>query len=118
MLVAYVRRGVVPLAALAALYLGGCAQITVFSDNAPPQTEWKFGVLAVDLANSNKNTIVQSSGVGFVSTPSGATLGYANAKIVRLGDECRIVITARDLEAVKDRELQRLLKTTHKACAA
>jgi hypothetical protein len=99
--------------------LGACAQITVISDKAPPQTEWKFGVLAIDLAGSSKNTIVQSTGLGLVSTPSGATLGYANSRIVRIGDECRVVITTQDIEATsKDRELARLLKGTHKACAA
>jgi len=116
MFVAGVWRGATVLASLC---LGACAQITVVSDTAPPKTEWKFGVLAVDLANANENTIVHSQGIGLVSTPSGATLGYANAKIVRMGDECRIVIATKDLEAIsKDRELLRLLKTTHKACAA
>ena len=119
MFVAGVWRGATALTVLASLCLGACAQITVVSDTAPPKTEWKFGVLAVDLANANENTIVHSQGVGLVSTPSGATLGFANAKIVRMGDECRIVIATKDLEAIsKDRELLRLLKTTHKACAA
>ncbi|HEV7878476.1 hypothetical protein [Bradyrhizobium sp.] len=91
----------------------------MISDNAPPQTEWKFGVLAIDLAGSSKNTIVQSTGVGVISTPSSATLGYSNARIVSIGDECRIVITTQDIEAIsKDRELARLLRKTHKACAA
>jgi hypothetical protein len=91
----------------------------VISDKAPPQTEWKFGVLAIDLVGSSNNTIVQSTGVGLLSTPSGATLGYSNSRIVRIGDECRVVITTQDLEAMsKDRELARLLKVTHKACAA
>jgi hypothetical protein len=119
MFIAGVWGGVGPFAVLASLCLGACAQITVISDTAPPKTEWKFGVLAVDLANANENTIVHAQGIGLVSTPSGATLGYANAKIVRMGDECRIVIATKDLEAIsKDRELLRLLKTTHKACAA
>jgi hypothetical protein len=119
MSVAGVWRGAMPLMALSSLCLGACAQITVISDSAPPTTEWKFGVLAIDLASSNKNTIVHSSGVGLVSTPSGATLGYANAKIVRMGDECRVVIATKDLDAVtRDPELRRLLRTTHKACAA
>jgi hypothetical protein len=91
----------------------------VISDNAPPQTEWKFGVLAIDLVGSSKNTIVQSTGMGLVSTPSGGTLGYSNSRIVRIGDECRVVITTQDIEATsKDRELARRLKVTHKACAA
>jgi len=99
--------------------LGGCAQVTVISDQGPPRSEWKFGVLAIDLAESSKNTIVQSTGLGLVSTPSGVTLGYANARIVRIGDECRVVIATKDLEAIrKDRELLRLLSATHKACAA
>src|SRR5262249_34189255 len=60
---------------------------------------------------SNKNTIVQTSGVGLISTPSGATLGYGQAKIVRIGDECRVVITAGDPEAIaQNPELLRLLK--------
>ena len=54
-----------------------------------------------------------------MSTPNGATLGYANSRIVRIGDECRIVITTQDLDATaKDRELARRLRATHKACAA
>jgi hypothetical protein len=109
----------VSLAASCSICLGACAQITVISDKAPPQTEWKFGVLAIDLVGSSKNTIVQSTGLGLVSTPSGATLGYSNSRIVRIGDECRVVIATQDLEAMsKDRELARLLKVTHKACAA
>jgi hypothetical protein len=112
-------RAAVSLTVLCSACLGGCAQITVLSDQGPPRSEWKFGVLAIDLAESSKNTIVQSTGVGLVSTPSGVTLGYANAKIVRIGDECRVVITTKDLETVrKDRELLRLLKTAHKACVA
>lgn len=107
------------LAAFCSLCLGACAQITVISDKAPPQTEWKFGVLAIDLTGSSKNTIVQTTGVGVVSTPSGTTLGYANARVVLLGNECRVVVATKDLDAAtKDPELLRLLKTTHKACAA
>jgi hypothetical protein len=99
--------------------LAGCAQVTVISDQAPPQSEWKFGVLAVDVAGSSKNTIVATSGVGLISTPAGATLGYSNARIVQIGDECRVVITTKDLDALtKDREMARRLKATHKACAA
>jgi hypothetical protein len=109
----------VSLAASCSICLGACAQITVISDKAPPKTEWKFGVLAIDLAGSSKNTIVQSTGVGVISTPSGATLGYSNARVVSIGDECRVVISTQDLEAIsKDRELARLLRKTHKACAA
>jgi hypothetical protein len=104
---------------LCATCLGACAQITVLSDKAPPQTEWKLGVLAIDLAGSSTNMIAQSTGVGLVTTPSGATLGYANSRIVRIGDECRIVITTQDLEVIaKDRELARWLRAAHKACAA
>jgi len=111
-------RGVL-LAALCSTCLGACAQITVISDNAPPKTEWKFGVLAIDVAGSPKNTIVATRGIGLITTPDGPTLGYANAKFVRLGNECRVVISTQDLEAIsKDRELARLLKSTHKACAA
>jgi hypothetical protein len=109
----------VSLAASCSICLAACAQITVITDTAPPQTEWKFGVLAVDLAGSSKNTIVQTTGVGIVSTPDGATVGYSKAKIVRLGDECRVVISTPDLEAIsKDRELARRLRATHKACNA
>lgn len=109
----------VSLAAASSLCLCACAQITVVSDKGPPQTEWKFGVLAIDLVGSAENTIVHSTGIGLVSTPSGPTLGYANARIVRLGDECRVVIATENLEAiVKDPELLQLLRTTHKACAA
>lgn len=103
--------------AVAGFLLGGCAQITVISDQGPPRSEWKFGVLAIDLAGSNENTIVHSMGVGLISTPAGATLGYANARIVRIGDECRIVITSKDLDATsKDPELHRLMQAVHKAC--
>src|SRR3954471_10866599 len=107
------------LALLGSLSFAGCAQITVVSDEKPPHSELKFGVLAIDLAGSNENTIIRSTGVGLVSTPSGATLGYSNARIVRMGDECRVVIATKDLEASsKDRDLLRLLKATYKACAA
>jgi len=107
------------LTLLGAVCLGGCAQVNVISDQGPPRTEWKFGVLAVDLAGSNKNTVVSSSGVGVISTPSGTTLGYSTARVVRIGDECRVVITAKDLEALKeDKKLLQLLKSTYKACVA
>jgi hypothetical protein len=99
--------------------LGGCAQINVVSEKGVPQTEWKAGVLAIDVAPSAKNTIVTTSGVGLVSTPVGTTFGYSNARVVRIGDECRIVLTATDLEALgRDPELLRLLKSTYKACIA
>ena len=111
------RASVLPM--LGSLCFGGCAQVTVISDHAPPHSEWKFGVLAIDLAETGNNTIVQSTGFGLVSTPSGSTLGYANARIVRIGDDCRVVIATKDLDALtKDPELLRLLRTTHKACAA
>ena len=119
MVVAYVTRAILSVTLLCSACLGGCAQITVVSDQGPPKSEWKFGVLAIDLAGSNKNAIVHTTGVGLVTTPSGATLGYANAKIVRIGDECRVVIATDDLEALrKDRELQRLLRASHQACPA
>src|SRR3954452_15159690 len=87
------RLSALSFAASFSICLGACAQITVISDKAPPQTEWKFGVLAIDLGGSSKSTIVQSTGVGVISTPAGATLGYSNARIVSIGDECLIVIT-------------------------
>lgn len=109
----------VSLAALSSVCLGACAQVTVISDNAPPKTEWKFGVLAIDLAGSQKNTIVATKGVGLVTTPDGPTLGYANARFVRIGDECRIVIQANDAADLASRsELLRVLKSIPKACAA
>jgi hypothetical protein len=102
-----------------AVCLSGCAQIVVISDDEPPRTEWKFGVLVIDLAPSSKNTIVSSSGIGIVSTPGGATLGYANARIVRIGDACCIVIAAKDFETLRnDAETLRLLASVGKACAA
>lgn len=101
-----------------AIGLGGCAQITVVSDDAPPRSEWKFGVLAVDLGPSSNSSIVSASGVGVISSPTGTALGYSRARIVRLGDECRVVVTGSDLETIsKDAELLRLLKETQKACA-
>jgi hypothetical protein len=101
------------------LALGGCAQITVLSDQGPPTSEWKFGVLAIELAPSTQNSIAAASGLGLISTPSGTTLGYANARIVRIGDDCRVVVTTKELEAItRDPELLDLLKATHKACAA
>src|SRR5262252_6045556 len=109
----------VPVAVLSSICLAACAQITVITDNAPPKTEWKFGVLAIDLANSPKNTIVATKGVGLVTTPDGPTLGYANAKIVRLGTECRLVIQTNDATELASREeLLRVLKSIPKACAA
>jgi hypothetical protein len=104
---------------LASAWLAGCAQVTVVSDQAPPRSEWKFGVLAVDLAGSSNNTLVRTTGLGLISTPSGSTLGYADAKVVRIGDECRVVVSTSDLDAIsKDPELLRRLKSAHKACAA
>jgi hypothetical protein len=110
-------RNLMLLVALCSMSLGGCAQITVLTDQEPPRSEWKFGVLSIDLADSNKNTIIQSTGVGLVSTPSGVTLGYANARIVRIGDECRLVVTVKDFDSLnKDEQLSQLLKSTAKAC--
>lgn len=113
------RLATVSLATLCAMCLGACAQITVINDNAPPKTEWKFGVLAIDLAGSQKNTIVAINGVGLITTPDGPTLGYANAKFVRLGNECRLVIQANDpADIARREELLRVLKSIPKACAA
>jgi hypothetical protein len=109
----------VSLAALVSMCLGACAQITVITDNAPPKTEWKFGVLAIDVAGSQKNTIVATKGVGLITTPDGPTLGYADARFVRIGDECRLVIQTRDAEVIAShQELLRVLKSIPKACAA
>jgi hypothetical protein len=114
-----VRPIIASLALLGAVCLGGCAQVNVISDQGPPKSEWKFGVLAIDLAGSNKNTIVSTSGVGVISTPSGTTVGYSDARIVRIGDECRVVISTKDLAAIKeDKKLLQLLKSTYKACVA
>lgn len=109
----------VPLVALSSICLGACAQITVITDNAPPKTEWKFGVLAIDVAGSQKNTIVATKGVGVIATPDGPTLGYANARFVRLGTECRLVIQTNNAADIAAREeLLRVLKSIPKACAA
>ena len=100
-LFAYVRRGAMPLAVLAALYLGACAQITVFSDNAPPQTEWKFGVLAIDLANSNENTIVHSQRCrARIDALRRDARAMRTPKSCALAIECRVVIATKDLEAI------------------
>lgn len=109
----------VSLAAVSSLCLGGCAQITVITDNAQPKTEWKFGVLAIDLAGSQNNTIVATEGVGLITTPDGPTLGYAKAKYVRMGEECRLVIQTGDpAEISGHEELLRVLKSIPKACGA
>jgi hypothetical protein len=109
----------VSLAALSSMCLGACAQVTVISDNGPPKTEWKFGVLAIDVAGSEKNTIIATKGVGLITTPDGPTLGYADAKFVRIGDECRLVIQTSDANVIASHaELLRVLKTIPKACAA
>jgi hypothetical protein len=93
--------------------------VTVVSDHGPPQTEWKFGVLAVDVAQRADNVIISASGIGLITTPSGTTLGYANARIVRIGDECRLVIQVHDgADAGRDKELARLLKSIPHACRA
>lgn len=114
-----VTRLAAALAAACAICLGGCAQITVVSDQAAPRSEWKFGVLAIDVPTSDQNTIVSTKGIGLISTPSGATLGYSNARIVRMGNECRVVISAKDAETINNNEeLLRLLKSIPKACAA
>jgi hypothetical protein len=108
-----------PLAALSSICLGACAQITVISDNAPPRTEWKFGVLAIELAGSPKNTIVATKGVGLITTADGPTFGYANAKVVRLGTECRLVVQTNEPTDIAGREeLLRVLRSIPKACAA
>ena len=75
------------LTMVCAVSLAGCAQIVVQTDEAPPKSELRFGVLSIDIAPSQKNTIVSSSGFGLISNPSGATLGYSKARIVRIGDE-------------------------------
>src|SRR2546423_12588565 len=98
------RLTTVSLATLCAMCLGACAQITVISDNAPPKTEWKFGVLAIDLAGSQKNTIVTTKGVGLITTPDGPTLGYANSRFVRMGTECRIVIQTTNAADIASRQ--------------
>ena len=60
-----------------------------------------------------------TSGVGLMTTSAGATLGYGKTKIIRIGDDCRVVIATNDLEAVsKDLDLMRRLKAAHHACAA
>jgi hypothetical protein len=101
--------------------LSGCAQVTVISDkDGPPRETWRFGVLAIDLTPSAENTIIAVKGIGLISHPSGTTIGYANAKVVRLGDECRVVISTKDLETIKsnEEELRRLLKSVEKSCVA
>ena len=111
-------RGVL-LVALCSTCLGACAQVTVISDKSPPKTEWKFGVLAIDIAGSQKNTIVATKGIGLITTPDGPTLGYADARFVRIGDECRLVIQTRDADVIASHEeLRRVLKSIPKACAA
>lgn len=107
------------LALVCAVGLPGCAQITVVADDQPPRSEWRFGVLSVDVAPSKKNTIVSTSGFGLISNPSGATLGYSKARIVRMGDECRLVIQTQDpMDVAHDEELVRLLKSIPHACGA
>ena len=107
------------ISVLCTVCLAGCTQITVLSDQTSPKTEWKFGVLAIDVAGSQKNTIVVTKGIGLITTPDSATLGYANAKFVRMGDECRLVIATSDPAAIEQREeLLRLLRTIPTACGA
>jgi hypothetical protein len=114
----FARQFAVLLGALCSLSAAGCAQVTVVSQDAPPRTEWKYGVLAIDLGSSKNNTIVSTSGLGLISGPSVTALGYTKARVVRIGDECRVVITANDPESLKkDEELFRRLKATREACA-
>src|SRR5262245_11331618 len=76
--------------------LGGCAQVTVMTEQAPPQSEWRFGVLALDIPAGDASAIITTSGIGLISSPSGIALGYSKAKIVRISDECRVVIAVND----------------------
>jgi hypothetical protein len=98
--------------------LPACAQITVITDNQPPKSEVRLGVLAVDLGPSTQNTVVSASGVGLISNPTGATLGYSAARVIRMGDGCRVVIATDNAEVARDIEIQRLLKTIPAACGA
>lgn len=114
------RGAAVSCSLLCWITLSGCAQVTVITDKDGPREAWKFGVLAIDLTPSAENTIISVKGIGLISNPSGTTLGYANAKVVRLGDECRVVISTKDLETIKsnEEELRRLLKSVEKSCVA
>ena len=113
------RRLAAAVAVFCSVCCAGCAQVTVFSDKGPPHEEWKFGVLAIELAPSANNTVVTATGLGLISSPSGTTLGYSDARLVRIGDDCRVVISTRDLEAMRsNEELRRFLKSAYKACVA
>jgi hypothetical protein len=106
------------LAAVSAC-LPACAQITVITDNQPPKSEVRLGVLAVDLGPSTQNTVVSASGVGLISNPAGATLGYSKAKIIQIGHDCRVVIATEKLDAItSDPEMLDIIKKTPKACGA
>lgn len=107
------------LAPLCAVGLSGCAQVTIVTDNQPPKSEVRFGVLSVEVPASNKNTIISTSGFGLMSNPSGSALGYSSGRIVRLGDECRLVLQLQNPEDVaRQEELVRLLKSIPHACGA
>jgi hypothetical protein len=107
------------LASLCAVSLSGCAQVIIVTDEQQPKSELRFGVLSVDVSASNKNTIVSTSGFGLISNPSGSALGYSSGRIVRLGDDCRLVLQLQNPEDVaRQEELVRLLKSIPHACGA
>jgi hypothetical protein len=112
-----------PLAAVFAaclpLFLSACAQVTVVTNADAPRSEWKWGVLAIELGKSDQNSLAAISGIGAFSGPFGTVIGLARTKVVRMGDECRIVIATSDLAAILENpELMRTLKASYNACLA
>jgi hypothetical protein len=96
------------LLCLGACTLAGCAVVRIESEGGDVRVERHWGVLAVNLAPTERSLLAETTALGVVKAWDGVTLGYYDSSLVALTpDDCRLVVWVEGSEQVA--ELRRLL---------
>lgn len=55
-----------------------------------------FGVIKVDLNPNTNITLAEISGLGYLTSPLGTTVGFTKSNFAALGENCRLILWVKD----------------------
>lgn len=99
-----------------ALTCSACTVVEVHSGDGQVHIERHLGFVSLELPPDAPSRVVHLTGVGLVSLGSDTTLGYADATLVALGYDCRLLVWMDNPDQID--HLRRLVGTTDDICIA
>lgn len=75
-----------------AVACSACTVVEIHSGDGQVRIERHLGFVSLELPPDAPSRVVRLTGVGLVSLGFDTTLGYADATLVTLGSECRLLV--------------------------